>query len=573
MNISSAPLDITQQKLNILVADDNESDLLLIGKFVSALGHTPLLARNGVEAVTQFECAAPDMVLMDVSMPVMGGYQAAMKIREISQHHWVPIIFISVKTGEAEQARGLGIGGDDYLPKPLNLLLLEAKINVMRRIAGMQRQLEENTQQLRAYQKNAEEEQRTAYALMKRMIHTESLNDPALRYWISPATRFCGDAIAATRSRNNNLYVILADASGHGLPAALNLLPVIQVFYGMADKGFSLATIAEEMNRRLSDITPTGRFISTVLACFNCREETIEVWNGGNPGAVLLSTAGEILHQFAPQHLPLGILDQKMFDHRTEIFRCKTSCQLIIYSDGLLEIENNEGTPFGEERFLQILTSVPAKPRFASLISEVRKHMGDNTARDDISMVMIDCAQLHYSPQLEERTPRPATNHNSPWRCQLTIGAAVAKTLDLTPLLFHHLEAVEIGGFQCDQIVLIITELYNNALDHGLLQLDSSIKARPDGFTQYLALRQEMLGNLHHGKIETQVEQLTIDGQQILRIHVKDSGPGFDFRPHLDRDISHNVQPYGRGISLVKGLCKNISFVGNGNEVIVDYAL
>jgi len=573
MCFPSAPPNSVSQQLRILVADDTESNLLLISRFISTLGHTPLLARNGREAVTQFERAAPDMVLMDVVMPVMDGYQAAMKIREISPHHWVPIIFISAKAEEAEQAHGLGMGGDDYLPKPLNLLLLEAKINVMRRIAGMQRQLEENAQQLQTYQKEAEEEQRTAYALMKRMIHTESLNDPALRYWVSPAKRFCGDTVAATRSHNNNLYVILADATGHGLPAALNLLPIIQIFYGMADKGFNVAHIAEEMNRRLSDTIPTERFISTVLACFSYREKTIEVWNGGNPGPVLLSAAGDILHQFAPRHLPLGILGAKAFDPRTEIFHWKTACQLIICSDGLLEIENSEGTPFGKARFLEILTSVPAKPRFASLVTAVREHMGDNAAHDDISMVMVDCTQLHYPAKLEALAPQPATGHNGPWRCQLTIGAAVAKTLDLIPLLLHHLEAMEIEKTKCDRVVLIISELYNNALDHGLLHLDSSIKAKPGGFEQYLTLRQERLENLDHGEIETQVEQRIIKNRRILRICVKDSGPGFDFLPHLSQDLSHNVQPYGRGIPLVKGLCKNIRFVGNGNEVIVDYAL
>lgn len=567
------PSDVETGQLKILVADDTEANLLLISKFITRLGHTVITARNGAEAVDAFAREAPDMVLMDVMMPVMGGLEATAKIKAQSPH-WVPVIIVSAKSHEQDQAKGLEIGADDYLTKPINFVILEAKIKVMRRIAAMQRQLAEDARQLELYRDEAEEEQRIADGLMKRLIHAEGLEDKRLKYWVSPTRRFSGDLVAATRSRSNDLYVILADATGHGLPAALNLLPLTQIFYGMAEKGFSVSHIAEEMNHKIGILTPADRFVAAVIACINSRDKLIEVWNGGNPSPVFATDDGQISHQFASRHLPLGILNQEQFDSQTEIHHWDSAGHLVMCSDGLLEAENIEGKPFGQERFLQLLKLITGKQRFISLVAAVQEHLGNASAHDDISLVMASCPLEEEEVVLPQAITRPPHTLNAGhWSLTFGIGAAELRQLDLIPLLLHNLEAMELGKAHSSRLFLVISELYNNALDHGLLQMDSGMKTHSEGFDKYVTLRQERLQSLKHGEIEIQLEHFTLEGKPLLRIRVKDSGPGFDHQAFTSRKLEDNTSLCGRGIPLVKSLCEDVRYLGRGNEVVVHYAL
>jgi CheY-like chemotaxis protein/anti-sigma regulatory factor (Ser/Thr protein kinase) len=569
----TSSVDRDNGQLKILVADDTQANLLLISKFIARLGHIVVTAANGMEAVEAFAREAPDMVLMDVMMPVMDGLEATAKIKALSRH-WVPVIIVSAKSHELDQAKGLEIGADDYLTKPINFVILEAKINVMRRIALMQRQLADNTRQLERYRDEAEEEQRIADELMKRLIHAEGLSDKMLQYWVSPARRFSGDLVAATRSRSNDLYVILADATGHGLPAALNLLPITQIFYGMAEKGFSVSHIAEEMNRKISALTPSDRFVAAVIACINPREKIIEIWNGGNPSPVFVTGEGHIAHHFASRHLPLGILNQQLFDSQTEIHPWETAGRLVICSDGLLEAENANGQAFGKPRFLQVLEQVTDRQRFISLVAALQEHLGNLAAHDDISLVMVSCPAEKETVSLPETAAgRAQTMNSGHWNFTFAISAPELRHVDIIPLLLHNLEAMELGKEHSSHLFLVISELFNNALDHGLLRLDSKLKAQPDGFDQYIALRQERLQTLVEGEIEIQLEHFTLDGKRMLRIAVKDSGPGFDYPSVLSRTLDDNTTLSGRGIPLVKSLCVDMRYDGNGNEAVVHYAL
>lgn len=559
--------------MKILVADDTEANLLLISKFITRLGHTVITARNGAEAVEAFSRDTPDMVLMDVMMPVMGGLEATAKIKALSPH-WVPVIIVSAKSHEQDQAKGMEMGADDYLTKPINFVILDAKIKVMRRIADMQRQLAENARQLELYRDEAEDEQRIADGLMKRLIHAEGLNDKRLKYWVSPTRRFSGDLVAATRSRSNDLYVILADATGHGLPAALNLLPLTQVFYGMAEKGFSVSHIAAEMNNKISLLTPSDRFVAAVIACINSRDQLIEVWNGGNPSPAFATDDGRIAHRFASRHLPLGILSQDQFDPQTELYHWDTAGHLVMCSDGLLEAENSAGKPFGEERFLELLKLITGKQRFISLVAAVQEHLGNASAHDDVSLVMATCLPEEEEMVLPEAAARPPSALNAGhWSITFGIGAPELRHLDLIPLLLHNLEAMELGKTHSSRLFLVISELYNNALDHGLLQLDSGLKSHSEGFDKYVAMRQERLQNLRDGEIEIQLEHFTLEGKPLLCIRVKDSGPGFDYATFTSRKLDDNTTLCGRGIPLVKSLCEDVRYVGTGNEVVVHYAL
>ena len=102
-----------ENTLRVLVADDIASNRTIVGAFLAHLNCTPLYAADGQEAVDLFRREAPDVVLMDLMMPRMDGFEAIRQIRAMEDERWVPIIIVSALSGEGDIVQGLEIGADD----------------------------------------------------------------------------------------------------------------------------------------------------------------------------------------------------------------------------------------------------------------------------------------------------------------------------------------------------------------------------------------------------------------------------------------------------------------------------
>jgi diguanylate cyclase (GGDEF)-like protein len=133
--------------MKVLLIDDTLTDRLVIKSYLKSMGHEIVVGENGEQAVSLFASEAPDLVLLDVIMPVMDGYEAARRIRA-STSEWIPIIFLSAKTTAEDIAAGIEAGGDDYLLKPVDQLVVTAKMGAMERIATMRRKLIEVSEAL-----------------------------------------------------------------------------------------------------------------------------------------------------------------------------------------------------------------------------------------------------------------------------------------------------------------------------------------------------------------------------------------------------------------------------------------
>ena len=338
-------------KMKVLAVDDNRTNLHILQVFLKKLGHQVILAENGEEAVRMFQSEAPDLVLLDIMMPVMDGFEAARRIKAMTQERWAPVIFLSALNRDENLVEGLEAGGDDYLTKPINFVVLEAKlrsmqhslalqqtsIDALRRVKaisdnvidalitidthgtiatvnrsaerifgwearemigqnvkmlmpepyhsehdcylenylagqapkvigqsreaigkhkdgkqfpinlgvteltidgnrmfiGVVRDISEQKfaeQKLQNYYDQTQNEQQLALRLMDLQLRRPGLNDPRLRYKVIAADNFSGDVVAACRSPEGRFYALLADATGHGLAAAISVLPVLAIF-------------------------------------------------------------------------------------------------------------------------------------------------------------------------------------------------------------------------------------------------------------------------------------------------------------------------------------------------------
>ena len=117
---------------------------------------------------------------------------------------------------------------------------------------------------------------------------------------------------------------------------------------------------------------------------------------------------------------------------------------------------------------------------------------------------------------------------------------------------------------------MVMAELVGNAVDHGLLGLNSSLKSTPEGFTEYYQQRAQALAGLTEGRLLIRCSLATHDSGGTLMIRVEDSGPGFDARRGVP-ELNHNAGYSGRGIPLVRSLCREVRFSDKGNVVEAVY--
>lgn len=558
------------KKLCILIADDSASDRLLLSTIVARQGHRVLCAANGVEAVAIFMAESPQLILMDAMMPVMDGFEAARRIKALTGESLVPIIFLTSLTEGEALARCLDAGGDDFMSKPYNPLVLAAKINAMNRLRVLHETVRLQRDQISKHHEYLLNEQRVAKAVFDQVAHAGCLGAGNIRYLQSPYALFNGDLMLAAYTPAGHMQVLLGDFTGHGLPAAVGAMPLADVFYGMTAKGYGLIEILREMNAKLKRILPVDMFCCATLLCINLPQRQVEVWNGGLPdGYLLRGTDGEHV-PLASSHLPLGVLSVDAFDARTEVYPLAPGDRIFLLSDGVLDTSDSNDQLFGVQRLREVL-SANREPQL--LIQEILQALNDfgGKARDDVSLLEISAVD-------EPFTRRPAPTYSdsgasSPldWSASFEFRASTLKRFNPLPYVLQLL--LEVHGLrnQGAALHMVLGELYSNALEHGVLGLDSTLKHDAAGFALYYRQRAERLGALEAGFIRVTVRVEPVGEGGRLTLSVEDSGDGFDVNK-AQMLIPDSDELYGRGLRLVCELSHEARWSTDGRTACVEFS-
>jgi len=441
------------------------------------------------------------------------------------------------------------------------------------RVAELQQQFLGKILVLEEYGDRIDDEQRVGNFIMERMTGIQDQLTPYVHRYTKSADHLSGDILIAAVTPNNIVHVLLADAVGHGLTAAINVLPLCQSFYNLTDKGFSIEEIAIELNSLVNRFMPMDRFVSAALISINRQSQVIEVWNGGIPAPQLFNRAGQLLHSCASKNLPLGILTTEKFSAKPEIFYYDGDCQLCVFSDGLQEASSPQGEHFGNARVVEVFAKTAQESRFEALIAELDRHLQGQRAHDDISLAVVDIpAEVDVKTLPIHTDSHKVVEKSDDWRIAVSMGANELKYLDVVPLLTQIIAKIHVTREHHSALFLILSELFNNALDHGVLQLDSSVKQGHDGFDKFLQLRETRTQELSSGRIEIEIERVFVEDKQAVKIRVVDSGSGFDYRmlqTPSENQVKHTQ--HGRGITLMKSMTYKLEYAGKGNEVTAYY--
>ncbi|MFK5948762.1 MAG: fused response regulator/phosphatase [Methylococcales bacterium] len=377
--------------MKILIVDDLLTNRRILKKMLPS-SHEFFLVDNGLDAINVVLKEQPDLIFMDVIMPGINGIETTQAIRDKYTEKWIPIIILSALTDEDSIVAGLNAGADDYLTKPLNRVILLAKLARVQHSIAMQYNLLKANKQLNEYQQENEIEHSFTQDIFDHLIQHKELDDDAqVDCWILPSKRFSGDLLSFKRISAERIYFIIADATGHGLAASVPTIIVNQVFQAMTEKQFLVSSIAKEINHRLRVDIPIGRFVALAIGMIDSHNKTIEIWNGGLPELFVINNNCEVVHAFKSQHVFSGVLGDNDFDQRTDVWHWTEVCELFAYTDGVTDVLDNNGKLFGEQRLLgELLKSKPTQ-RIKHIKNKVQGFMDQQQEQDDVSCLSIRC--------------------------------------------------------------------------------------------------------------------------------------------------------------------------------------
>ena len=226
--------------MNILIADDNEVERLILSRVLESQGHNVIQAATGGQAIEAYHKQQPGLVFLDVLMPDIDGYEVASEIKKEQASRWVPIIFLTSLTDAYDLAKCIECGGDDFVSKPINRIIIKAKVDAFSRIAHLYETIETQKSEIQFHNEHLIQEQEAAKKVFNNIAHRGCLEADNVHFHLSPMSIFNGDLLLAAETPMGGMRLMLADFTGHGLPAAIGAMPTSEIFYSMTKKGFTI---------------------------------------------------------------------------------------------------------------------------------------------------------------------------------------------------------------------------------------------------------------------------------------------------------------------------------------------
>ncbi len=551
-----------------LIVDDEKTNRLVLKSLLSKQGYQTIEAVNGQEAIDLFNQENPSIIFMDVMMPVLDGYEATRQIKAASANRFVPVIFLTAMSDEEALAQCIEAGGDDFLIKPYDNIILQSKIRSMQRIAALNREVQGMYSMIHR-------EQEIAESVFINAIQSSNIENPYLRQVVRPAGIFSGDMVLSAYSPSRDLFFLTGDFTGHGLLAALGAMPVSEVFRAMTTKGFSPEEILTGINKKLKSMLPVGMFFGAQLVVVNHDLEHVRVFNAGMPDVIIVDgETNQIKHRLTSTGLPLGVeavIDPKeMLQYAPIAYNDK----ILMHSDGLTEARNGQDQEFGSDRLIASISNAPKNSIFDQVFDDLDQFCGDNTTQaDDVTLVEITCVH-DVLPEIEVhdyiKPSKYMLGDRGEWKLSMRFNGARLRETNPVPILVNYLMEMEELETERQSLFTVMTELYLNALDHGVLGLDSNLKADPAGFEAYFQTRESRLANLDSGHVIFNLSVEQESSRRSILLRIEDSGKGFDFENH-NPPLDEATALSGRGLLLIQDLCESLEFHGKGNIAIARF--
>jgi sigma-B regulation protein RsbU (phosphoserine phosphatase) len=351
-------------------------------------GYECITASGGKEAIALLESMhedeLPDVVLLDVMMPEMTGYEVCQRIREKYPVQTLPVIMLTAKREEKDIVKGFQSGANDYLTKPFYQDELTSRVNTLYMLKAAVRR----DQQLLSLEKELEiARQMQASLLPKKTIEHSSYD---ISWYFRPMLSVGGDLIDVQESREGDLCFLIADVCGHGIGAAMVTSMVKLTFLMSHRLMHEPAAMLRQMNETLAMILG-GTFVTAAVVHLSADGSKVQFARAGHPPLLhYQAQAGEV-RQYKPPGKPMGDFPGNLEFTERQISVAPGDV-LLLYTDGVTEAENPTGEMYGDR--LQALLTSQSRHQAVQISQQLALQLDSQIApktehTDDIAYVVI----------------------------------------------------------------------------------------------------------------------------------------------------------------------------------------
>lgn len=374
-------------KKTVLLVDDAPANIQVVHSILKDI-YKIRIATNGPKALELAKVAPPpDLVLLDVMMPEMNGYEVCTRLKSDPETREIPVIFLTGQTEVEDETRGFDVGAVDYIHKPFSPAVVKARVQTHLVLRGIREQL---AQQLLTIQKELETARQIQMSILPSEIPQIEGLDIAARY--VPMTSVAGDFYDFIVVDEKHIGILIADVSGHGMPAALiaSMLKIALAAQAMhaADPAQVLLGLNQALCGKFQHHYVTAAYLFVDMA-----KHTLTYSGAGHPPLLLWGGASEGVRAVEENGLFLGKFE----------FARYSSVELplvsggwgLLYTDGISETTNPAGVEFGSDSFKQFLgteQSTSADQFADRLLEELSSWSARGSGEDlddDITMVAV----------------------------------------------------------------------------------------------------------------------------------------------------------------------------------------
>ncbi|MBF0382755.1 MAG: SpoIIE family protein phosphatase [Magnetococcales bacterium] len=374
-------MDNSLVKTTILAVDDTPANLDVV-KGILSDEYLVQAAINGKMALKIIEKKKPDLILLDIMMPEMDGYEVCKRVKENESFKDIPIIFLTAKTEVEDEIKGLGQGAVDYITKPISAPILKARVKTHLALREANRKLDAHNQQL-------VHEREIIENIIVKMRDADTFDDRNLRHLISPVEVTAGDILLSVFTPDGRQLVLLGDFTGHGLTAAIGGPLITYILHTYANNNATGAEILQEINTQLCARLPIGLFFAAIMIEVMEDKKRANLYNSAM-AEVLQFTDGEIKERYSSTMLPLGVAKDLDIASKNSVVPLQSGDRLIAFSDGIIEASNKNESMFGMERLEQFLAkSIKENIPLIDLLPILNKYVDSSDHDDDITLVEV----------------------------------------------------------------------------------------------------------------------------------------------------------------------------------------
>ena len=368
----------------ILVVDDSPVNLQVLVRTLHGSGHRILAAKDGRAAIDIARRARPDLILLDVMMPDIDGFEVCRSVKADPETEETVVIFLSALGEVSDKVSGLKLGAVDYITKPIQPEEVLARVETHLTRQYLERELRESRDRL-------DRELASAAGMQRRILPPAMPIHQSVEFaaYYRTSRHAGGDYYDILELGPDRFGIMVADVSGHGAPAAI-VMSMIRAVLHAHPQPDDPPEVMGHLNRHFEYLRDSGMFATAIYGVFDARARMLRVSCAGHPPPLVVTGSGEVARLPVDAVVPLLLMDLKEIP-ATE-HRLQPGDRLLLYTDGITERESPDGTMYEEERLTAEVAKVAAlRPAemIDAVVADLDAFAGGHEPRDDQTIVLV----------------------------------------------------------------------------------------------------------------------------------------------------------------------------------------